>query len=208
MRFLIIGAGGFSSEVADLILSLGHKIAGYFDEHVQEGPGYGPDDPPILSRIGDVDFDAIAIAIGDTAARKSFYEMFFNTYPIPTLIHPSACVSWSAQIDAGTLVMQNVVVNAHAHVGACCILNVGCCVAHDCSVGAYTHLAPLVQLAGGSSVGEGTFCGTGSMVLPSRTVGAWATCGAGAVVTTDVASGVTVAGTPARPLLTGKSADE
>jgi acetyltransferase-like isoleucine patch superfamily enzyme len=47
-------------------------------------------------------------------------------------------------------------------------------------------------------LGDGVFLGTGAVVLPGRSVGAWARIGAGAVVTTDVPGGVTAAGVPAR----------
>ena len=47
-------------------------------------------------------------------------------------------------------------------------------------------------------IGEGTFVGSGSVVIGQLSVGSWSIVGAGAVVTKDVESGVTVAGVPAR----------
>jgi maltose O-acetyltransferase len=41
----------------------------------------------------------------------------------------------------------------------------------------------------------------GSIVLPKIHVGDWATVGAGAIVTKAVEPGITVVGTPARPLV-------
>jgi acetyltransferase-like isoleucine patch superfamily enzyme len=57
-----------------------------------------------------------------------------------------------------------------------------------------------VHLGGEVRIGEGALIGIGAVVLPRVTVGAWSTVGAGAVVTSDVPPGVTVAGVPARPL--------
>ena len=79
------------------------------------------------------------------------------------------------------------------------LLNVGCCVAHDCMVGDHAHLAPSVMLGGGVvTFGAGVFCGTAAVVLPDRRVGDWAVCGAGAVITRDVPDGALALGVPAR----------
>jgi serine acetyltransferase len=47
------------------------------------------------------------------------------------------------------------------------------------------------------------YIGAGAIVLQNRRIGRGATVGAGAVVTADVAAGVTVVGIPARPLDVG-----
>jgi acetyltransferase-like isoleucine patch superfamily enzyme len=53
-------------------------------------------------------------------------------------------------------------------------------------------------MGGGSSVGEGVFCGTSSVVLPNTAVGAWSVCGAGAVVTSEVPERSLAVGIPAK----------
>lgn len=50
------------------------------------------------------------------------------------------------------------------------------------------------------TIGENVWIGSGAIILPGITIGDHAIIGAGSVVTRDVASGVTVAGNPARPL--------
>jgi len=197
MRFLVIGVGGLAKEMTDLVVALGHEVTAYFTEkeavilHPLEGV-------TIINDLDDAQCDAALIAIGNTSARQRFFEQLAGRFELPTLIHPSACVSPSARIGDGVLVMQNVVLNADAEVGAGALLNVGCCVAHDCHVGAYSHLAPCTQMGGGSSVGAGVFCGTSAVVLPNVTVGGWSICGAGSVVTKDVPERSLAVGVPAR----------
>ncbi|PKQ29343.1 MAG: hypothetical protein CVT60_05870 [Actinobacteria bacterium HGW-Actinobacteria-10] len=199
MRFLVIGAGGFSLEIADLVTLLGHEVAGFFDE-----AGSADRHPTIpvtvFDTLPDDGFDAAVIAIGDSAARRRVYAMVADRYELPVLTHPSASVSPFARLGAGTLVMQNVTVSAQAVVGENTLINVGCYVAHDCRVGAHSHLAAAVNMGGGSSVGEGALCGTGSILLPGIQVGAWATLGAGAVATRDIPAEETWVGIPALPI--------
>lgn len=52
-------------------------------------------------------------------------------------------------------------------------------------------------------IGANVWIGGGAIILPGVTIGDDAIVGAGAVVTRDVAAGVTVAGNPARPIRSG-----
>jgi len=198
MRFLLMGAGGFAVEVADLVETLGHEVAMYFDETVTELDAADLAGRPVVSDLSDAECDAVAIAVGDTAVRERFFEMASERFALPMLIHPTAVISPSASLGSGCLVMQNVVMNAHATVEPNVILNVGCCVAHHCSVGAHTHLAPATQMGGKSSLGSGTFCGTGTILLPGVHVGEGCVCGAGSVVTRDMPARTLSVGMPAR----------
>ena len=201
MRIVIIGAGGFSAEVADMLRTLGHTVIGYFDENLAVQAGYGEDSPPVVNSLEDLPSDSVAAwAIGDGVARKRLWRSVSDRFEMPLFAHPSACVSPAASLGRGTLVMQNVVVSANARVGDCSILNVACYVAHDCTVGDFVHLASGVQMGGGSSVGEGGMCGTNSTLLPYTTIGEWSTCGAGAVVNKDIPPRSIAVGVPARTI--------
>jgi len=198
VRFLIVGSGGFSREVADLIADLGHIPVAFFDEF----PGasvHSPTGLPVFEDPTLVDYEAVAVAIGDSTVRERMFNRFAESR-IPTLVHPSASVSPSAHVSMGALIMHNAVISARARIGAGVIVNVGCYVAHDCEVGAFTHLAAGVNLGGGVVVGSRSLCGTGSIVLPQTVIGDSVVLGAGAVVNRDVADGLVVAGVPARPL--------
>lgn len=197
VRLMILGAGGFAKEVADVVFRTGHEIAGFFEEQPsrRDCPARGA---PLFSEIPTAGFDGIVVGVGDSALRRRFFTMFADDHECPSLVDPSAVVSRLARVGRGSLVMQGCVVNADAVVGQNVLLNVGCCVAHDCTVGDHAHLAPSVMLGGGSHVGAGAFCGTSAVVLPKKRVGDWAVCGAGAVVTHDIPDGAIAYGAPAR----------
>jgi sugar O-acyltransferase (sialic acid O-acetyltransferase NeuD family) len=197
MRFLIVGAGGFSMEVADLLELLGHEIAGFFDER-PKGATHSTTGLSVTDAEPEFGFDAFAIAIGDPAVRERVYARFSAMAPAPTLVHPSASVSAHAVVGDGALIMQNCVVSAASSVGSNTILNVGAYVAHEASVGEHCHIAPTTQVSGVSVVGDRCLLGTGTIVLPGRCIGDDCVIGAGSVVTEDVPSGSVALGVPAR----------
>jgi len=196
-RILIVGVGGLAKELTDLANVLGYDVDAYFTEK-QANVLHPMQDVTIVNDLDATTSEAALVAIGDTAARQRFFGLLSGRFELPTLIHPSACVSPSARIGRGVLVMQNVVINADAEIADGALLNVACCVAHDCRVGVHSHLAPGTQMGGGSSVGAGVFCGTSSVILPNTSVGEWSICGAGAVVAKDVPERSLAVGVPAR----------
>jgi len=94
--------------------------------------------------------------------------------------------------------MAGVVINAEAHIGDLSIVNTGATVDHDCRVGRGVHIAPQCALAGNVMVGDYTFLGIGTKVIPEMIVGQDVTIGAGGIVITDIASESTAVGVPAK----------
>jgi sugar O-acyltransferase (sialic acid O-acetyltransferase NeuD family) len=196
MRIAVIGAGGHSKEVVDLVRACGHEIAGFVDEALS---GEHPTAHlAIVRRLDELDYDGVVIAIGDSSDRSRWFTSLAGSALLPTLVHPTAVVSVDARLGAGVQVMQHVVVNSSAVVGDDCILNVACSIAHDCHVGSHTHLAPGARLGGASSVGDSCLIGTNATIMPGVVVGDSCVAAAGAVVAAPVADRSMVAGVPAR----------
>lgn len=211
-RFLVWGAGGHGRVVADVVRAAGGIVAGFADRDPSRvGHPAAPDAPLVL--VGEEEllrvlaktrgdgraWDALALGIGDNRARLRAFGVAAEA-AWPVLAHPSAVLSPSARVGAGTTVMPRAVLNAGARLGRAAVVNTGAIVEHDCEVGDGAHLSPGCVLAGAARVGEGAWVGAGATVLPGIAVGPWAVVGAGAVVVRDVPGGTVVAGVPARPL--------
>lgn len=121
------------------------------------------------------------------------------------LVHPN--VEWDPQtvelaegvvVCAGSILTVNIEIAAHAQI------NLDCTVGHDARIGAYCTLSPGVHISGNVWLEEAVFFGTGAVTvngLPGQPLIMRhdAVIGAGAVVTREIAAGITAVGMPAKP---------
>ena len=203
-RFLVWGAGGHARVVADVVRAGGGVVVGFVDRDPgRVGSPVDPSGRVVASEAGLLAGDAagaewLALGIGDNRLRQACLRR--APLELPARVHPSAWVSPSARIGAGTVVMPMAVVNACAVLGGAVIVNTAAVVEHDCELADAVHLSPGAVLTGGVRVGERSWIGAGATVLPHVRIGADAMVGAGAVVLRDVPDGATVVGNPARAL--------
>lgn len=204
---VILGAGGHGKVTADLARACGYQPRAFVDMgrvgEIAEpgGTRIELEQSAFLEFVKAQDFvfgPNATIAIGNNTVRLN---LFFELKPhmnLPTLVHPTASVSPSAELGLGTHVCPMVVVHSAAWVGQATILNTRCIVEHDCVIGDGVHISPGAVLCGGVHVGDGAWVGAGAVVIPGIRIGENAIVGAGAVVIRDVPAGVTVVGNPAR----------
>ncbi len=115
-----------------------------------------------------------------------------------SVVHPTAFVAESADVQAGCQVLANASVCVDVQLGLQTIVNTNASIDHECVIGAGAHVAPGATLAGCVRVGNNTLIGAGATVLPRITIGANVIVGAGAVVTRDFPDNCVAYGNPAR----------
>lgn len=199
----IIGLGGHSKVIKDIILSLNsYEIIAYLDDRFdslehKEGVIYGP--VSSAKKLASKSNTLFVIAIGNNVVRKRIVEeLSLPSENYAVLVHPSAIVSPSASIGFGTVIMPRSVINANTTIGNHTIINTGAIVEHDNNIADFAHISPNATLTGTIKVGEGTHIGAGATVIPNTTIGSWSVVGAGATVTRDVLANKKVMGIPAK----------
>lgn len=212
--FGIIGTGGFAREVLPVARAFlrhhpGLKIEPGRVVFVDRDGGAPVNDTPVLS---EAEFRALegerhfSVAIGDGAARRTVAERLETAGCRPLSIRADT-VLLPDDLDCGpgAVFQPFSMVTADARIGRQFQCNIYSYVAHDCVIGDYVTLAPRVCLNGNVVVEDHVYVGAGAVIrqgTPDRplTLGRGCVIGMGAVVTKDVAPGVTVVGNPARPL--------
>jgi sugar O-acyltransferase (sialic acid O-acetyltransferase NeuD family) len=210
-ELLIFGAGGFGREVASWAgraewRGQGFRVAAFIDDNAHEEQLNGL---PVLSLVAAASQHpgaSVIATVGDPKLRERLIAKAVAAGLVPTapLVHPNVEydhdyveIREGAVICAGSILTVNLVVEEHAQI------NLDCTVGHDAVIGAYSTLSPGVHISGNVTLESYSFFGTGAVTvngLPGKplVIGEGAVVGAGAVVTKDVAGGVTVTGVPAR----------
>jgi sugar O-acyltransferase (sialic acid O-acetyltransferase NeuD family) len=206
---VIVGVGGFSREVLDVIAAI-NTIGPRWDVRGIVGDGVGADLDERAQRgeelLGPiealVDLQArYVIGIGDPGDRQRIDRWATGAGLEPaSVVHPTATVGSDDRLGPGVVIASGARITTNIEVGRHVHLDVNSTVSHDCVIGRWVTLGPAVNVTGHVTIGDRVSMGARSVVIPGITVGDDVTVGAGAVVVRDLAAGVTAVGSPARPL--------
>jgi sugar O-acyltransferase (sialic acid O-acetyltransferase NeuD family) len=210
-QLLIVGAGGFGRETAELVRALNQvgerwELLGFLDD----APVLAGTQVDGLSVLGPIDAiqqfsnARLVVTVGHPSnffSRKRIVtRLGLDPSRFATLIHPQASLPASSHVGTGTVVLAGVVVTTAVSLGSHVVVMPGTVLTHDDVVADYATLGAGVRLAGRVRVGEGAYVGAGALVREDLSIGAWALIGMGAVVLTDVPPGEVWVGVPARRL--------
>lgn len=184
----LYGAGGHAKVIMDILKAEGKLVEALIDDNegVDELMGV-----KVLHNVN-CGISPLIVSIGNNRIRRSIAEKVDAVFGMAA--HPSAIVSGSAKVDVGTVVMQGVIIQACVQIGSHCIINTGASIDHECVIDDFVHISPRVTLCGNVHVGEGTWIGAGTVVIPGVKIGKWTVIGAGSVVDKDIPDGVLALG--------------
>jgi len=202
LKTAIIGAGGHSAVLVDTLSVLGYDVDNivFFAEVVDTNLMPKTNMVRRLSELFENTslYGDKTIAIGDNLARSRIVEeLALRKIQLVSVVHPSAYVSKLSSIGEATTVMAGCVVQPNTSIGKANILNTCSSIDHDCFLDDFVHVGPGARLTGNVKIGKRTFIGAGAVINPGIEIGDDVIVASGATVIKNVASGITVAGTPA-----------
>ncbi len=213
---VIVGAGGFARETAQLLArhpgsaidGSAHRVIGFLDDDPRRH-GTSVDGLPVLGPSIEVHRHvaagaAVLVCVGNPGAPSSRQELVarlgLDDEAFATVVHPQASVSPDSVLGAGSVLHAGVVLTAAVRLGRHAAVMPHVVLTHDDRIGDHVTFGAGVRLAGAVVVEDSAYLGSGAMVREGRRIGAGALIGMGSVVLTDVPAGEVWVGTPARRL--------
>lgn len=149
---IILGAGSHGAEVKEIakMLRVFGRIDYLDDDTSKEGViGTWQDAAKFRESYG-----CAIVAVGNRKLRELWLSRLTEMgYVIPTLVHPTAVISESAQIGARTVVCANATIGTNAKLGVGCIISSSVTVARGATVEDWSHIdtSGIVRIHGGEA---------------------------------------------------------
>jgi UDP-perosamine 4-acetyltransferase len=202
-KIIIIGAGGHAKVIIDILrTSSEYDFVGLIDpQHLGKTilgvPVIGDDSK--LEMIYEEGVRTVFVAIGNNQQRGQISNYVKKIgFSITNAISNYSYVSSTVKLGEGIAIMPGAVINPDSYIGDNSIINTGSTIDHDCIISKNVHIAPGCNIAGNVKIGEGSFIGIGTKIIPDISVGSSTIIGAGSLVTTNIPSGCTAFGAPAK----------
>ena len=183
----IIGCGGHSKVISNILLTNGYRNLNYYDDNLKTFNGYN-----VNKGTNDIKTNQECIcAIGNNKIRKLIVDKNTkNNLNWTNVIDPFTSISIDLKIGIGNVICPGAIIQPNVIIGNHCIINTRSSVDHDCTLGSYVHIAPGVTLCGTVSIGDNTFIGAGTVIRNNIIIGKNVTIGCGSVVVKDIPDGV------------------
>jgi len=170
-KLVLVGAGGHCRSCIDVIEQAGqYDIVGLLDNVKPVGQSIF--NYKIIGADSDIETYirnkcSFLVTIGQIKTSKPRQRVYdalkMQGALIATVISPRAYVSQHAQIEMGTIVMHDALVNAGSTVGENCIVNSKALIEHDVTVEKHSHISTAAVVNGGVHVKQGTFFGSNAV---------------------------------------------
>ncbi len=159
-------------------------------------PVLGPVDH-ILSLSKDV---SVIIGVAFPLMKQNLISKLnrIGNFNFPSLVSKSAWVSNEVKIGKGVIVYPGCSINYGSTIGAFSVLNMNCAIGHDCQIGECSSLAPGVNLAGHTKIGNFVDMGIGSATIQDIAIGSNSIIGGQCMVIRNVNPGSKIKGVPGK----------
>lgn len=203
---IIIGAGSVGGHIASNINSYyleNHNLLGFLDDDPKKigKPFLGY---PVLGNVEHLSNlprnVEVIIGIAFPSMKRSIINRLSNigNYTYPNLIAKTAWISNHVSISQGIIIYPNCSINYGTLIGDFVVMNMNCAVGHDCKIGAYSSLAPGVNIAGHTKLGVGVDMGIGSATKQEVNIGNNSIIGGKSMVIHDIPVNSVAVGVPAK----------
>ena len=206
LKLGIIGAGGFSLEVFDLLVDIYKNKNLNIEEHVFFIDDYKAINTHLglkLLKREDIDFakTEIVIAISNAVTRKKIVDTLPHETKYGKIIHPSSYISPSSVVGDNVIISYNCVVSSRVKISNHSHLNYHTCIGHETEVEEFFTTAPGVKIGGNCKIGKNVYFGSNAATIQGITIAQNIKIGVGSAVMNNLKKPGTYLFNPSKKIL-------
>ncbi len=143
----------------------------------------------------------VAMGIGEPAVREEKFRLLKNDgITTPSLIHPEVYVPETTVVGQGAVIQYGCFISCNVSVGDYVYIQPHCNIGHDDKLAEGCIISGLCNVAGAVSIGRYTYLGLSAVVKEGVNIGNNTVVGMGSVVYKDIPDEMVALGNPARPM--------
>ncbi len=198
-NLLIVGAGGHTRSLLNIIFEIEHNILGIIDESFDENKEENIGNLKIIGNCTLISNKInLILSIGDNTKRRDLYEKYENLVLPNNLIHKSAQIENYVKIGKANQIFGQVLINSFSQVGSNNIINTKALIEHESVIGNHNHISVGSIICGRVVIGDNCFLGAGSVVIDKVKICNDVIIGANSVVINNVETSGVYVGNPAK----------
>ena len=194
-KIILIGGGGFSSEVAEIAEHNGYEVLGYVDSSKTSSNLNYLGTEEVYFKTHDPEnyiFPSFAAVDRKGIINRSSNIQKYKNFKIPSLISKFSNVSKDVKIGKGVLISHGVIINPGANIKDFSIINCRSTIGHNVIISELSIISGHVFIGGSSFVGSSSLIGPGVNIMQSISIGEKVVVSIGACVARNVPDGKTV----------------
>ncbi|MDD2634975.1 MAG: DapH/DapD/GlmU-related protein [Bacteroidales bacterium] len=188
---IIVGCGSAGKEILGMLINLNyeHEIIFYDDNLNSDKVVFGKyqvvndKESLIAHMLIDPKF---CIGIGHPRRRKKVFERFLKLGGIPANIIWDNKLFMSSIIESATVIQPGVAISYDVSMGDSCLIHNNTSIGHKVKIGNFVNISPLCSIIGPCIIGDETYIGANSIVLPGVSIGKNVYIKPGKIVNRDI----------------------
>ncbi|MDR4508765.1 MAG: acetyltransferase [Candidatus Brocadiaceae bacterium] len=199
MEIIIVGAGGHTRSLINLLELNKYEIIGIYDDSYNSFMKETINEYEVKNSLKHLPPNyPVVLAVGDCRKRERLYGLYKRQILKDSLIHPKAHIEKRVHVGNSNQVFSMAIINCNVRIGENNIINTGCIIEHECCIGSHNHISIGSIIAGRVKIGNRCFIGAGVVVIDKQEICDDVIIGANAVVIENITLPGTYVGNPAR----------
>ena len=202
----IVGAGTYGEAMFELAELIGYSVKGFYDEDKNKIKN-AIMTTEVIGKFSELSTSDIynkqfIVAIGNNKIRHTIMNNIIHAGGVtPTLIHPSAVISPTAQIGRGVYIQAQVNIWTKVEIDDFCILSPNVVIAHHTSIGKACLISTLSGVGASINIEDQVFIGMGATIVTGvNSIGHNTVIGAGSTVLKNIEKNSVYVGSPAKKI--------